>query len=170
MTSSASSTPHIEMRFRLLENDAVADGVEQGELDAGLVMDLGTAAPVLARTTLRADPACLLVPRGHPFWEKERVPLSALQGQRVLLPSLRQDLFSPLWDACAREGFAPNAEIGPSFYQAYYLVQEQLCTCLTRYEPGGTAGAGPGAGRAAGRPAAPLRLDGAAAGPQLGLS
>ena len=128
--------PHIEMRFRLLENDAVADGVEQGELDAGLVMDLGTAAPVLARTTLRADPACLLVPRGHPFWEKERVPLSALRGQRVLLPSLRQDLFSPLWDACAREGFAPNAEIGPSFYQAYYLVQEQLCTCLTRYEPG----------------------------------
>ena len=80
--------PHIEMRFRLLENDAVADGVEQGELDAGLVMDLGTAAPVLARTTLRADPACLLVPRGHPFWEKERVPLSALRGQRVLLPSL----------------------------------------------------------------------------------
>ena len=68
--------PHIEMRFRLLENDAVADGVEQGELDAGLVMDLGTAAPVLARTTLRADPACLLVPRGHPFWEKESVPLA----------------------------------------------------------------------------------------------
>ena len=128
--------PHIEMRFRLMDNDAVADAVEQGELDAGLVMDLGTAAPVLARTTLRADPACLLVPRGHPFWEKERVPLSALRGQRVLLPSLRQDLFSPLWDACAREGFAPNAEIGPSFYQAYYLVQEQLCTCLTGYEPG----------------------------------
>ena len=128
--------PHVEMRFRLLDNDAVADGVEQGELDAGLVMDLGCAAQVLARTTLRADPACLLVPRGHPFWEKERVPLAALRGQRVLLPSLRQDLFAPLWDACAKAGFAPDAEIGPSFYQAYYLVQEQLCTCLTRYEPG----------------------------------
>ena len=128
--------PHVEMRFRLLDNDAVADGVEQGELDAGLVIDLGCAAPVLARTTLRADPACLLVPRGHPFWEKERIPLAELRGQRVLLPSLRQDLFSPLWAACTRAGFAPNAEIGPSFYQAYYLVQEQLCTCLTRYEPG----------------------------------
>ena len=128
--------PHVEMRFRLLDNDAVADGVEQGELDAGLVIDLGCAAPVLARTTLRADTACLLVPRGHPFWEKERIPLAELRGQRVLLPSLRQDLFSPLWAACARAGFAPNAEIGPSFYQAYYLVQEQLCTCLTRYEPG----------------------------------
>ena len=128
--------PHVEMRFRLLDNDAVADGVEQGELDAGLVIDLGCAAPVLARTTLRADPACLLVPRGRPFWERESIPLADLRGQRVLLPSLRQDLFSPLWSACARAGFAPNAEIGPSFYQAYYLVQEQLCTCLTRYEPG----------------------------------
>ena len=128
--------PHVEMRFRMMDNDAVADDVEQGELDAGLVIDLGCAAPALARTTLRADPACLLVPRGHPFWEKERIPLAELRGQRVLLPSLRQDLFSPLWSACARAGFAPNAEIGPSFYQAYYLVQEQLCTCLTRYEPG----------------------------------
>ena len=122
--------PHVEMRFRMMDNDAVADEVEQGELDAGLVIDLGCAAPV------RADPACLLVPRGHPFWEKESIPLADLRGQRVLLPSLRQDLFSPLWSACARAGFAPNAEIGPSFYQAYYLVQEQLCTCLTRYEPG----------------------------------
>ena len=128
--------PHVEMRFRLLDNDAVADSVEQGELDAGLVMDLGCAAPVMARTTLRADPACLLVPRGHLFWDRESVPLAELRGQRILLPSLRQDLFSPLWSACAKAGFAPNAEIGPSFYQAYYLVQEQLCTCLTRYEPG----------------------------------
>ena len=128
--------PHVGMRFRMMDNDAVADDVEQGELDAGLVIDLGCAAPVLARTTLRADPACLLVPRGHAFWDKESIPLAELRGQRVLLPSLRQDLFSPLWAACARAGFAPNAEIGPSFYQAYYLVQEQLCTCLTRYEPG----------------------------------
>ena len=128
--------PHIEMRFRLMDNDAVVDAVEQGELDAGLVIDLGCAAPVLARTTLRADPACLLVPRGHPFWEKESIPLAELRGQRILLPSLRQDLFGPLWSACAQAGFAPNAEIGPSFYQAYYLIQEQLCTCLTRYEPG----------------------------------
>ena len=83
--------PHVEMRFRLLDNDAVADAVEQGELDAGLVIDLGCAAPVLARTTLRADPACLLVPRGHPFWDRESIPLADLRGQRVLLPSLRQD-------------------------------------------------------------------------------
>ena len=77
------------------------------------------------------------IPRpGAAFWDKESIPLAELRGQRVLLPSLRQDLFSPLWSACARLGFAPNAEIGPSFYQAYYLVQEQLCTCLTRYEPG----------------------------------
>ena len=35
--------PHVEMRFRMMDNDAVADDVEQGELDAGLVIDLGCA-------------------------------------------------------------------------------------------------------------------------------
>lgn len=128
--------PHLNLRFRLLENDAVAAGVEQGELDAGLVLDLGCCGQGLVRATLRADPACLLVPRDHPLWEKESVPLSGLRGQRVLLPSLRQDLLSPLWSGCARAGFAPAAELVPSFYQAYYLVQDQQCACLTRYEPG----------------------------------
>ena len=64
--------PHIEMRFRLLENDAVADGVEQGELDAGLVMDLGTAAPVLARTG-PTRPAC---------WCRAAIPSGRRSGCR----------------------------------------------------------------------------------------
>ena len=106
--------PHIEMRFRLLDNDAVADGVEQGELDAGLVMDLGCAAQVLARTTLRADPRLPAGAARPPLLGKERVPLAALRGQRVLLPSLRQDLFAPLWDACAKAGFAPDARSAPA--------------------------------------------------------
>lgn len=79
--------PHVEMRFRLLDNDAVADGVEQGELDAGLVIDLGCAAPVLARTTLRADPACLLVPRGHPFWEKSASRWQSCAGSGCCCPA-----------------------------------------------------------------------------------
>ena len=43
---------------------------------------------------------------------------------------------APLWSGCARAGFAPAAELVPSFYQAYYLVQDRQCACLTRYEPG----------------------------------
>ena len=161
--------PHIEMRFRLLENDAVADGVEQGELDAGLVMDLGTAAPVLARTTLRADPACLLVPRGHPFWEKERVPLSALRGQRVLLPTCGRISFSSV--GCLRPGgFAPNRGDRPQLLSGILSGPGAALHLPDPLRAGSTAGAGPGAGRAAGRSAAPLRFDGAAARPQLGLS
>ena len=128
--------PHVEMRFRMMDNDAVADDVEQGSWTrvwSSIWAVLRRYWPALpCGQTL---PACWCL-RGHAFWDKESIPLAELRGQRVLLPSLRQDLFSPLWSACARLGFAPNAEIGPSFYQAYYLVQEQLCTCLTRYEPG----------------------------------
>ena len=87
-----------EMRFRLLDNDAVADAVEQGELDAGLVIDLGCAAPVLARTTLRADPACLLVPRGHPFWDRESIPLADLETK---LAGAVKNKATPLILVCA---------------------------------------------------------------------
>ena len=77
--------PHVEMRFRLLDNDAVADGVEQGELDAGLVIDLGCAAPVLAggdvtgavglltedRTTCPEDAQCKAVAVAAAFLAKQ---------------------------------------------------------------------------------------------------
>ena len=161
--------PHVEMRFRLLDNDAVADGVEQGELDAGLVIDLGCAAPVLARTTLRADPACLLVPRGHPFWEKERIPLAELRGQRVLLPSLRQDLFSPAVGGLCPGGFRPQRRDRPQLLSGLLSgagAAVHLPDPLRARRP---AGAGPGAGRAAGRYAPAVRLAGAAAGHQLCL-
>ena len=149
--------PHIEMRFRLLENDAVADGVEQGELDAGLVMDLGTAAPVLARTTLRAYPACLLVPRG-PAGPEGAAAQPAAGSVQPPVGCLRQG------GLCAQRGDRPQLLSG---------VLSGPGAALHLPDPlraGGTAGAGPGAGRAAGRSAAPLRLDGAAARPQLGLS
>lgn len=136
--------PHIEMRFRLLENDAVADGVEQGELDAGLVMDLGTAAPVLARTTLRADPACLLVPRGHPLWEKERVPLSACGASGCCCPPAAGSVQPPVGclrpgGLCAQRGDRPQLLSG---------VLSGPGAALHLPDPvraGSTAGAGPGA-------------------------
>ena len=139
--------PHIEMRFRLLDNDAVADGVEQGELDAGLVMDLGCAAPVLARTTLRADPACLLVPRGHPFWEKERVPLAALRGAAG---AAAQSAAGPLCAAvgCVRQGgLCPRRRDRPQLLSGVLSGAGAAMHLPDPLRAGGPAGAGPGAGR-----------------------
>ena len=79
--------PHVEMRFRLLDNDAVADGVEQGELDAGLVIDLGCAAPVLARTTLRADPAACWCPGDIPSGKRSASRWQSCAGSECCCPA-----------------------------------------------------------------------------------
>ena len=107
--------PHVEMRFRMMDNDAVADEVEQGELDAGLVIDLGCAAPVLARTTLRADPACLLVPRGHPFWEKESIPLADLGASGCCCPACGRTCSARCGRPALGRALRPTPRSAPAF-------------------------------------------------------
>ena len=117
-----------------LHNDAVLEGVQQRRLDAGLVMDMGGTTASLQRTTLTEDPTCLLVARGHPFWEKKQVSPAELRGQHILLPGLQGGCFLPLWEACEKAGFTPDAEIGPSYYQVNFQVQERGCICINRFE------------------------------------
>ena len=102
--------PHIEMRFRLLENDAVADGVEQGELDAGLVMDLGTAAKEELTYLIEALeqvqtalPGCWESPNTQRYMEKlERVLQSARRNCNSL-EDIRKELRQTADDAEAAE-------------------------------------------------------------------
>ena len=100
--------PHIEMRFRLLDNDAVADGVEQGELDAGLVMDLGCAAPVLARHHPAGRPGLACWCRGATPSGRRRVcrwPSCGTSGS--FCPACGRTC-SPRCGSCARRRSAPN--------------------------------------------------------------
>lgn len=60
--------PGIPLETTLLSNDAVCAQLQNGTLDAGLVMDLGGCAAGLARTALTRHTAALLVPRCSPFW------------------------------------------------------------------------------------------------------
>ena len=127
--------PHIEMRFRLLENDAVADGVEQGELDAGLVMDLARR--------LRCWPAPPCGPTRPACWCRAAIPSGRRSGCRFRLCGASGCCCQPAAGSvqppvgCLRPGgLCAQRGDRPQLYQAYYLVQEQLCTCLTRYEPG----------------------------------
>ena len=156
--------PHVEMRFRLLDNDAVADAVEQGELDAGLVIDLGCAAPVLARTTLRADPACLLVPPRSPLLGPGEHPAGRPAGAAG---AAAQPAAGPVQSAvvglcpgrvCAQRRDRPQLLPGllSGAGAAVHLPDPLRARC--------PAGAGPGAGRAAGGPAPAVRIAGTAPG------
>lgn len=65
--------PGIPLETTLLSNDAVCAQLQNGTLDAGLVMDMGGCAAGLARTALTRHTAALLVPRCSPFWGRSSI-------------------------------------------------------------------------------------------------
>ena len=73
--------PGIPLETTLLSNDAVCAQLQNGTLDAGLVMDLGGCAAGLARTALTRHTAALLVPRCSPFWGRSSIAPAELGEQ-----------------------------------------------------------------------------------------
>lgn len=122
--------PGIPLKVEQLPNDMVIQRLLDGALNAGLVMDLGQAAPTLDRTALTWNPAALMVSRSSPFWAQQSISPSDLDGQRLLVPGLTPDALAPLWNALRSAGVMPRIEIGEQYYQVRYQVQEENCIAL----------------------------------------
>ena len=102
--------PGIPLETTLLSNDAVCAQLQNGTLDAGLVMDLGGCAAGLARTALTRHTAALLV------------------------PGLAPEPLAPLWNTLRQAGARPKVEIGEQYYQVLYRTQERNGLALDRLE------------------------------------
>lgn len=131
--------PGIPLEVSFLSNDEVTARLVNGQLAAGLVMDLGGCPPGLTRTALTMHTAAVLVPRSSPFWERTRITPAELDGHTLLVPGLAPDALSPLWQALLDAHAKPNIEIGEKFYQVLYRTQEQDCLALDRFESSGSS-------------------------------
>ena len=131
--------PGIPLELVSLSNDEVPVQLQNGALDAGLVMDLGGCAAGLARTALSQHSTAVMVSRGSPFWERTHITPAELDGQTLLVPGFAPDALAPLWQALLESGAHPPLELGEQFYQVLYRTQEQNCISLNRLEgaPGG---------------------------------
>ena len=131
--------PGIPLELVSLSNDEVPVQLQNGALDAGLVMDLGGCAAGLARTALSQHSTAVMVSRGSPFWERTHITPAELDGQTLLVPGFAPDALAPLWQALQASGAHPQLELGEQFYQVLYRTQEQNCISLNRLEgaPGG---------------------------------
>lgn len=109
--------PGIPLETTLLSNDAVCAQLQNGTLDAGLVMDLGGCAAGLARTALTRHTAALLVPRCSPFWGRSSIAPAELDGQLLLVPGLAPEPLAPLWNTLRQAGARPKVEIGEQYYR-----------------------------------------------------
>ena len=107
--------PGIPLETTLLSNDAVCAQLQNGTLDAGLVMDLGGCAAGLARTALTRHTAALLVPRCSPFWGRSSIAPAELDGQLLLVPGLAPEPLAPLWNTLRQAGARPKVEIGEQY-------------------------------------------------------
>ena len=108
--------------------------MQNGTLDAGLVMDLGGCAAGLARTALTRHTAALLVPRCSPFWGRSSIAPAELDGQLLLVPGLAPEPLAPLWNTLRQASARPKVEIGEQYYQVLYRTQERNGLALDRLE------------------------------------
>ena len=126
--------PGIPLEHTSLSNDEVPVQLQNGTLDAGLVMDLGGCAAGLARTALSQHTTAVMVSRSSPFWERTHISPAELDGQTLLVPGFAPDALGPLWQALQESGARPQLELGKQFYQVLYRTQEQNCVSLNRFE------------------------------------
>lgn len=126
--------PGIPLEVSSLANDEVPAQLQSGALDAGLVMDLGSCAAVLARTALTKHTAALLVSRRSRFWQRQAISPAELDGETLFVPGFDPDALRPLWQAFLDADTHPKLEIGEKFYQVLYQTQEQNCLALNRFE------------------------------------
>ena len=126
--------PGIPLEHTSLSNDEVPVQLQNGTLDAGLVMDLGGCATGLARTALSQHTTAVMVSRSSPFWERIHISPAELDGQTLLVPGFAPDALAPLWQALQESGAHPQLELGKQFYQVLYRTQEQNCVSLNRFE------------------------------------
>lgn len=126
--------PGIPLQLFSFSNDDVTTQLQNGILDAGLVMDLGGCAPGLVRTALTQHTTAVMVSRRSSFWPQASVSPAQLDGQLLLVPGFAPDALGPLWQALLDADAHPVLEIGEKFYQVLYRTQEQNGVALDRFE------------------------------------
>lgn len=88
-------------------NQEVRDMLRDGRLECGLIVGGWEDADVLTRP-VASCPICLLVYRGHPLYDCERVTIDQLRGEPLITMNERFRMYGDFMDACHAHGFAPQ--------------------------------------------------------------
>ena len=131
LSSFTVSYPNLQVKQIPLNNDDAVAALLEEEIDACLVMDLGTYRPGLERTLLTKHPSGIYMKNSIPLFYRDSVMPSDLSGRRVLLPGVGSE-FRPLLEA------APEADfiVVPNFYQVLYYIMDHGGLALNRINPG----------------------------------
>jgi len=99
--------PGIELIWKEQENSKVKEAVKMCRADIGLVVG-GTDYPEICEKHLSTNQACILVYRGHAFFERQKISLAELAGEKIITLSEQYRIHHDFILACKKVGITPN--------------------------------------------------------------
>ncbi len=81
-----------------------------GQFDVALVIGRVAAAGFVEKE-IASKSMCAVVPKGHPFYERESLRIVDLQDQQLISLNEKYQSYSNLLNSCEREGFYPDVRI-----------------------------------------------------------
>ena len=99
--------PELRLEWREYPNDQVKTKLMDSEIEYGFVIGEWSGQAVAARM-ITGCRICLLVYEGHPLYGRERVSLSQLEGERLLIMNESFRLYHEFTALCAVQGVTPS--------------------------------------------------------------
>ncbi len=130
--------PAVRIELQYMTTGLQIEALREGRIDVGF-LNLPVQEPSLALETVRKEPLCVAMPKGHPFARYQRIPVGELKEQRVILFYRRvaPGLHDAITGMCRNAGFSLNAtHETDNVIAALTLVSAELgisfCTPSTR--------------------------------------
>lgn len=126
--------PTLTIESILLDADSILQRLDDGGLDAGILVDMGIKRKGVLRTVLRRDPLGILVPGSHPFHARKSLSLKDLDGQVLSVMSAPGDCFGPLYEALSDAGVQVRYRVIHEPFDAFTAVRKDGILAIDRLE------------------------------------
>ena len=106
----ASRYPAVRIELQYMTTGMQIEALREGRIHAGF-LNLPVHEPGLTLETVRKEPLCVAMPKGHPLARHQSIPISELKGQRVImfLRRVAPGLHDEITAMCQNAGFTLNA-------------------------------------------------------------
>lgn len=123
-----SQYPNIELQFNHFPIRMLKEALENDELDIGFTAPSGLSRIDTIQTKMiHKAPYCIVVPRGHPLAEKQKIQLADLAEEPFIIHN-RHDShvgsFHFIVQLCEKSGFTPKIVSQPRFVDTVLILVE----------------------------------------------
>ncbi|MCR5088043.1 MAG: LysR family transcriptional regulator [Oscillospiraceae bacterium] len=117
--------PDIQVSFSRVANDAVIQGVIDGEYDCGFVIQMPHQHPGCEFFRMTAFDVALRFGTGCRFSGRRELMPEELQGTVCIGMGSLQTTMKPLWEECMQKGITFEYRVVPATIDAFYMISHE---------------------------------------------